>query len=147
LIHRDESLSYKNFFILLIDPEKPFEYCASDGVVGKRKSTKGWSQDFGVLLDEKFYIDPNETQNGFYKIDGNVVKVSDERFKERYRYLVPFAMMIVPTETATACMNDRKPTGELIRATIEKKTIDAEDLRSYLNATRSHHSTEITKWN
>lgn len=147
LVHRDDSRPYKNFFILLIGPEKRFNYSASDGKPVKRKPTTGWNQDAATLLDDKFYIDPDETKNGFYRIGNETVQVNCERFKDRYRYLVSFGLMVIPTETASASMRDRGPTGGLIQATIKSKNLDEEELRFYLDATRSHHSKEITNWN
>ncbi len=58
-----------------------------------------------------------------------------------------YGLMVVPTQTASASMTDREPTAEMIRAAIQAKNLNEQDLRRYLDATRAHHSTEITKWN
>jgi serine/threonine protein kinase len=147
LVHRDNGYAYKNFFILLFGPDKRFTYSNWEGKRIKRASTDGWNQDAGTLVDGKFYINPAETKNGFYKMGNETVPVNGERFSDRERYLKPFGLMVVPTQTASAIMNDRGPTGELIRAAVQNKELTEQDLRIYLNATRGHHSYEITKWN
>jgi serine/threonine protein kinase len=147
LVHRDDGYPYKNFFILLFGPEERFSYSTSDGKQVKRKPTNGWEQDAGTLVDDKFYINPDETINGFYRMDNETLAVTGDRFKDRRRYLVPYGLMVVPTQTASASMTDREPTAEMIKAAIQAKSLNEQDLQRYLNATRAHHSTEITKWN
>jgi serine/threonine protein kinase len=147
LVHRDNGYHYKNFFILLFGPEKRFSYSTSDGKRVKRKPSTGWDRDAATLVDDKFYINPDETKNGFYRMDNETLAVSRERFKDRERYLVPYGLMVVPMQTASASMTDREPTAEMIKAAIQAKNLNEQDLRRYLDATRAHHSTEITKWN
>ena len=147
LVHRDDGYPYKDFFILLFGPEKRFSYSTSEGKRVKRKPSTGWDQDLATLVDDKFYIDPDDTKNGFYRMGNETLAVSRERFKDRQRYLVPYGLMVVPTQTASASMTDREPTAEMIRAAIQAKNLNEQDLRRYLDATRAHHSTEITKWN
>lgn len=147
LVHRDDGYPYKDFFILLFGADKRFSYSTSEGKRVKRKLNTGWNQDHATLVDDKFYIDPDETKNGFYRIDNETLPVSLERFKDRHRYLVPFGLMVIPTQTASASMTDREPTAEMIQAAIQAKNLNEQDLRRYLDATRSHHSTEITRWN
>ncbi len=147
LVHRDDGYPYKDFFILLFGPEKRFSYSTSEGKRVKRKPNTGWDQDLATLVDDKFYIDPDETRNGFYRMDNETLAVSRERFKDRQRYLVPYGLMVVPTQTASASMTDRKPTAEMIQAAIQAKNLNEQDLQRYLDATRAHHSSEITKWN
>lgn len=147
LIHRDSSYSYKNFFILLFGPDKRFTYSNWQGKTIKRSPTSGWTQDMGTLVDGNFYIDPVETNNGFYKMGNETVPVNGERFSDRQRYLKPFGLMIIPTQTASARMIDRGPTGDVIRAAVKNKELTEQELQTYLDATRAHHSHEITKWN
>ena len=147
LVHRDNGYAYKNFFILLFGPDKRFTYSNWEGKTIKRAPTNGWNRDMGTLVDDTFYINPAETNNGFYKMGKETVPVNDERFTDRERYLKPFGLMVVPTQTASATMTDRGPTGELIRAAVQNKELTEQELRTYLNATRTHHSYEITKWN
>lgn len=147
LIHRDDGHPYKNFFILLFGPDKRFIYSTSDGKRVKRKPSTGWDQDIATLVDDKFYIDPSETANGYYRMNGKTLPVSQEQFKDRQRYLVPYGLMVIPTQTASASMTDREPTAEMIRAAVRDKNLSEQDLQNYLAATRSHHSIEITRWN
>lgn len=147
LIYRDYSHPYKDFFILLFGPDKRFKYSNSEGKPVRRKPSTGWNQDLATLVDDKFYIDSAETNNGFYRINNETIPVTRERFKDRQRYLVPFGLMVVPTETASASMMDREPTANMIQAAIRDKNLNEQELRRYLDATRHHHSTNITKWN
>lgn len=147
LIYRNDGHPYKDFFILLFSPEEQFEYSTHEGRRVERNPSMGWYYDLATLVDDKFYIDPNETKNGFYRMANETVAVSRERFKDRQRYLVPYGLMVVPTQTASASMTDREPTVKLIKAAIRDKNLSEQDLRCYLDATRDHHSVEITKWN
>jgi hypothetical protein len=147
LVYRDDSHPYKNFFILLFGPDKRFEFSNRDGEVIKRKSTKGWEQDMAVLVDDRFYISPNDTTNGYYRETSGTVTVTPERFRDRYRYLVPYGVLVVPTETASAGMLDREPSSNLIHSAILERTLTDEALKIYLTATQPYHSPELTKFN
>lgn len=147
LVHRDDGHPYKDFFILLFGPDKRFTYSTSEGKRVTRKRSTGWDQDLATLVDDKFYIDSTETSNGFYRMNNETLPVTRERFKDRQRYLVPYGLMVVPTETASASMTDRGPTAAMIQAAIRDKSLNEQELRRYLDATRPHHSTKITMWN
>lgn len=146
LVHRDNDHAYKSFFILLFGPEKCFTYCNREGETIDRAPTHGWKRDTGTLVDGKFYINPAETKNGFYRMGNETVSTSTERFSYRERYLEPFGLIVVPTQTASATMSDRGPTGKLIRAAVQNKELNEQNLQTYLNATRAYHSKEFTKW-
>lgn len=147
LVHRDNGHPYKDFFILLFGPDKRFTYSTSEGKLVKRKPNSGWNQDLATLVDDKFYINPVETANGFYRMNNKTLSVNREQFKDRERYLVPYGLMVVPTQTASASMTDREPTAAMISAAIRDTNLNQPDLKNYLDATRSYHSYEITKWN
>lgn len=147
LVHRDDGYPYKNFFIILFGPDKRFIYSTADGKRTKRKPSSGWNRDLATLVDGSFYIDPNETNNGFFRMNGETLAVTRERFKDRERYLEAYGFMVVPTGTASASMIDRDPTKHLIQAAIRDRDINEMDLNHYLNVTRSYHSSEITMHN
>ncbi|WP_080416166.1 protein kinase domain-containing protein [Burkholderia ubonensis] len=147
IIYRNNNHPYKNFFILLFGPDKPFSYTNREGETTPRKSTEGWDEDAAVLVDELFYINPDETINGYYREKAGTTRTSPERFKERYRYLIPYGVMVVPTETASAGMLDRHPTSKLIQSAIRHRKLAEEELKDYLEATQPHHSVELTKFN
>lgn len=144
LVHRDNGYPYKNFFILLFGPDKRFTFSTADGKKAKRKPSSGWNRDLATLVDGSFYIDPNETNNGFIRMNGETLAVTRDRFKDRERYLVPYGFMVVPTQTASASMTDRGPTELMIQSAIRDKDLNELDLKHYLDATRAHHSSEIT---
>lgn len=147
LVHRHDSYPYKDFFILLFGPDKRFAYSTSEGKRVRRKPSTGWNQDLATLVDDKFYIDSADVSNGFYRFNNETLPVTRERFKDRHRYLVPYGLMVVPTETASASMIDREPTAEMIQAAVRNKNINEQELQRYLDATRAHHSSKITMWN
>lgn len=146
LVHRDNNSPYKNFFILVFGPDKRFTYCNWEGKKIKRAPANGWNQDMGTLVDGNFYIDPAETRNGYYKMGDETVSTNSERFSDRHRYLEPFGLIVVPTQTASATMTDRGPTGALIRAAVQNKELTEQELKTYLKATNGYHSREITQW-
>jgi hypothetical protein len=147
LVYRDKGYLYKSFFILLFGPEEQFTWSNFDGDVIERPSTAGWEYDEATLVDGKFYIDPSEIENGYYRYKNQTYNVDWERFKERRRFLIPYGVMIVPTQTASAVMIDRTPTSNLINASILEQDLPPADLKQYLDDTRRHHSVEITKYN
>lgn len=147
LVYRNNSHPYKNFFIILFGPDNQFTYSNNEGNLIERKPNTGYNQDHATLVDNNFYIDPDEIKNGFYRMENETLAVSRKRFKHRQRYLVPYGVMVVPTQTASASMLDREPTAKMIKAAIEAKSLNEKDLRHYLNATRAYHSPEITMWN
>lgn len=111
---------------------------------GRRRE---WTRDHATLLDDKFYIDPNDTVNGFYRINNETVATNQERFNHRDRFLKLYGVMVMPTDTASASMSDRGPTATMIRAGVRDKELSELELGRYLDATRSHHSIKITMWN
>ncbi|MFP3588572.1 protein kinase [Paraburkholderia sp. SIMBA_055] len=145
LLYRDNNYPYKNFFILLFGPDTPFAFSDRGGHQVSRESTQGWTTDQAVLVDDSFYLDPDETRNGYYRDEGGTVHVTSERFKDRTRHLVQSALLVVPNDTATAVMIDRQPSVDLIQSTVKKRQITDTDLRTYLTATRGQVSPEIRK--
>lgn len=145
IVHRDNSYPYKNFFIILIEPDAMFPIVDKNGQNVVR-ATSSWIRDYAELFKGK-YISPSETKNGYYDDGKEIIEVTKEVFAERCRYLKPFAILIVPQQTASACMTDRSPTEALLESVVEKQGLDEHSLKIYLNATRGHHSSEITKWN
>ncbi len=147
LVFRDEGYPYKNFFILLTAPAKPFEYVDFQGQSMKRKeSALAYDEDFADLYESK-YVDPAETTNGYYTSGTETIEVTRDEFKSRHRYLKPYAFLIVPKGTASACMTNSEPTEYLLASAITDSGLEEANLEKYLRATRGHHSAEITMWN
>jgi eukaryotic-like serine/threonine-protein kinase len=147
LIHRDGAYPYKNFFILVLDPEQPFTWTDVGGTPVARTPIGHDECDWAILMDERLYLDPDETRNGYVLTGGRPLQVSSDRFKARCRFVVPYGVMIVPRDTASADMVDREPTSELMRAAIKSKNLQPVDLKNYLNATRRYHSRVLTNFN
>lgn len=146
IVYRDNGAPYKNFFIMLTAEDKPFELCNADGKKIKRGSIEGWKEDVATLVDDKYYVDPNSTANGYIKMRGQTVAITADRFQDRIRYLVPWGIIVVPKQTATAVMSDRGPTSDFIQAIIKNGKLSETDLKEYLRITRGQHSREITMY-
>jgi len=147
LVFRDEGYPYKNFFILLTAPAKPFKYVDFQGQsIERKKSALAYDDDVADIYESK-YIDPAETANGYYTYGNKTVEVTRDEFKSRHRYLKPYAFLIVPKGTASAGMTNRKPTTDLLASAIVTSRLEEATLEKYLQATREHHSPEITMWN
>jgi eukaryotic-like serine/threonine-protein kinase len=146
LLHRDDKAIYKNFFILLFGPDSLFDFTDRFGGQISRGSTEGWTKDLAALVDNSFYVNPDETRNGYYRAEGQTIPVTSSRFKDRFRHLVQSAVMVVPNGTATAVMQDRQPSIDLIESTVKNRQIVDSNLDIYLTATRGQVSREITDW-
>jgi len=146
IIYRDGSYPYKDFFIILTNPSNEFEYFDFDGnPIYREKQT--YYKDRAYLFEGK-YIDPDEIKNGYYmKSEDEILKVNYDNFSYRERYLKPYAFLIVPKLTASACMLDRTPSEDLLESAIRNQGLNIEALKIYLDKTRKYHSDEITKWN
>ena len=146
IVYKDSHHPYKNFFIILTTASTPFDIVDSNGKPLVRNIPSSWKTDLAVYFEGK-YIDHNETKNGYYEHNGEVVSVTSDRFEERMRYLQDYAYIIVPKGTASATMMDRDPTKEFISDVLQNKCIKSNALNIYMEKTRNHHSGEITKWN
>lgn len=145
-VYRDYGYPYKNFFVLLISPSEPFDIVDSAGGKILRDISIESEMDFAVFWNGK-YIDANETQNGYFEFEGKVISVDRDAFRDRMRHLKKYAYIVVPQGTATAIMVDRRPTEEFLTSIVEKSEISDLALKTYLDATRQHHSREITQYN
>lgn len=146
LVYRDTEFPYKNFFILLLEPSPPFDLVDNEGQEVSRELSAESKTDYATLWIDK-YIDCNETNNGYYEHNGDVLTVDRTLFKDRIRHLEKYAYIVVPQGTATACMMDRTPTERFLKRVIDARTIEADSLATYESETRKHHRYEITMWN
>lgn len=146
LVYRDRANLYKDFFILILAPDQPFSWQTMAREQIQRSIGANVKRDFATIVDDDFYIDSDEIQNGYYRLNGKTESVDRARFRDRWRELIPFGIMVIPMQTASASMNDRAPTAGLINACIQAGEIPSDALETYLKATRDHHSAEITRW-
>lgn len=147
IIYRDSGYPYKNFFILLTAPMKPFEYVDYEGrPIVRATGFQEYRDDIAVLFEGR-YIDPAETDNGYYACGDETLEVNLEDFKHRRRYLKPYAFLVVIQGSASAHMTDRQPNQNLLTAALANSTLSETALKEYLDSTRAHHSSEITMWN
>ncbi len=146
IVYQDYSYPYKDFFIFLIDSSEPFDIVDEMGNPIKRDISSDSKYDYATFWNKK-YIDSNETSNGYYESNGEVIRVDNESFSDRLRYLKKYAYIIVPKGTATAVMNDRTPTERFLKSVVQSGKVEDDSLRKYLDETRNFHSSEITMWN
>ena len=147
LVYKDGSYEYKDFFILILAPDEPFDLETPDRAPVQRDLAPDRDRDYATIVDQNYYIDPNLTNSGYIRLGGKIIQADRIRFQDRVRYLKPFGLMVVPTETASASMNDRLPTAEFIASSVHAGKFVEENLKTYLNKTRAHHSPEITSRN
>ena len=145
IIYRDNHAPYKNFFVLLISPSKPFEIIDSDGKEIKRNIPEDWPTDRAVFWNGN-YIDYNETRNGYYDFQGTVIPVERHLFHDRTRHLHKYAYIVVPEGTATAYMMDREPTERFLTSIVENSEITTSALEHYFKETRGQLHPEISKY-
>jgi serine/threonine protein kinase len=146
LVYRDSGYPYKNFFVLLMDPSEEFNLIDEEGNSISRELSPECSRDYATLWNDR-YIDCDETDNGYFEFQGDVITVDRDTFKDRIRHLKKYAYIVVPKGTATARMMDRTPTERFLESIVKEGTIEQASLRTYLDETRSHHSSEITMYN
>lgn len=146
LVFRDSGYPYKNFFILLMEPSEAFDITDEDGNSVNRNLSPECSRDYATLWNDR-YVDCDETDNGYFEFQGDVIPVDRDTFKDRIRHLKKYAYIIVPKGTATATMMDRSPTERFLERVVKADSIEQTSLRTYLDETRSHHSREITMYN
>ncbi|MCO7205323.1 protein kinase [Pseudoalteromonas sp. CnMc7-37] len=146
LVYRDYHYPYKNFFILLLEPSSPFELFDDKGNAVEREISSECKLDYATLWNDR-YIDSNETDNGYYEFQGEVLEVNRESFKDRIRHIEKYAYIVVPKGTATACMMDRTPTERFLERVVKAGAIEEDSLKIYMDETRSHHSAEIAMYN
>lgn len=145
IIYRDQHYSYKNFFVLLLNPSEPFDVVDEDGNLIPRQLNGTSKSDIATLWNDN-YIPYEETENGYYEYKGDVITVDRDSFQDRMRHLEKYAYIVVPNGTATACMNDRTPTTRFLQRILSASKIEEASLRTYQSETRSHHSREITMY-
>ena len=146
LVYRDSHYIYKNFFILLLEPSSPFELFDDKGNTVEREIGSECKLDYATLWNGR-YIDSLEINNGYYEFQGEVLKVNRESFNDRMRHIEKYAYIIVPKGTATACMTDRTPTERFLERVVKAGAVEEDSLKTYINETRAHHSSEITMYN
>lgn len=146
IVYRDSHYPYKNFFILLLEPSSPFELVDDNGNAVEREIGPQCKLDYATLWNGR-YIDSLETDNSYYEFQGEVLKVNRDSFQDRTRHIERYAYIVVPKGTATACMMDRTPTERFLGRVVKAGAVEEDSLKTYMNETRSHHSSEITMYN
>lgn len=143
IVYRNERRLYKSFFIILTKQGCHFTYVNSKGEIIKRNNIPK-KEDMAILYKDK-YIDPNETKNGYYDCNGQVISVNRNDFQERYRYLTPYAFLIVPHGSAASCGNYQHSIN-LLSKVIEEGILSDGTLKEYLISTGNEHSKDFTRW-
>lgn len=146
IVYLDYGSPYKNFFVFLVEPSLPFDIVDEEGYSIEREFSPDAISDYATFWNER-YIDCNETKNGYYEFNGEVIPVDRESFSDRRRHLDKYAYIIVPQGTATAIMRERTPTERFLKRIVESGKVEDDSLREYMSETRRHHSPEITMYN
>ncbi|OOF20059.1 hypothetical protein BZJ17_14170 [Salinivibrio sp. IB574] len=144
IVYKDSHFLYKNFFVILVSPEKPFDIVDNNGCHIERNVDINY-RDHAVLWGDK-YIEPTEVENGYFDNGSEIIETDPELFSYRLRHLKKYAYIVVPQGTATSIMTDRSPTEEFLASVVKHSKMTDSALKDYKDKTRNHHSTEITKY-
>ncbi|TXD99045.1 protein kinase [Mitsuaria sp. TWR114] len=145
IAYRDPSRTYKSFFIVLASPDEAFQWTDENGVPVNRPTRNSEFPDAATLFDGR-YLDAAIAERSYFKVGGKPIEVTRERFSRRQRHLRWSAYLIVPDRSAASCMTDRSPMEDLLESVTASRRLDDDPLNQYLQATRSEHSRELTKW-
>jgi serine/threonine protein kinase len=137
---------YKDFFILLLDPDECFDIVDESGSTIDRVIPDDWASDYATYWNGR-YIDHNETRNGYYEFKNDIIKVDREIFQDRIRHLHKYAYIIIPKGTASALMGGRVPAEAFLKNVVASGEITDAALQKYEYETRRYHSDEITRYN
>ncbi|MCS4533494.1 serine/threonine-protein kinase [Neisseria montereyensis] len=149
IIYRNFSKLYKNFAVLLLNANKPFELHNMKGELlpNKNLSDNQKIKDTARFsIENNYYINSeNEIESGYYfDINGDSIKVNFENFPTRVRNLKQSAILIVLNGHASSRRSDREPAKKLLNSIITHQGLLYEDLNNYLEQTDSEHSPDFT---
>lgn len=145
IAYRDPSRLYRSFFIVLAAPDEPFQWLDANGAAVARPSPDKRFGDAATLFEGR-YMDSAIHGRSYFKRKGETIEVTSEKFSFRQRHLKKTAYLIVPDRSAASCMTDRTPMADLLESVSALGRLDDHVLADYLNATRSQHSFELTRW-
>lgn len=145
IAYRDRSRNYRSFFIVLAAPDEPFQWQDADGAAVARPAPDKEFGDAATLFEGR-YMDSAIQGRSYFKFNGKVIEVTRDKFSLRQRHLKRTAYLIVPDRSAASCMLDRTPMADLLESVSASGRLDDEAMSDYLNATKAHHSVELTKW-
>lgn len=142
---RDASRNYRSFFIVLAAPDEPFQWQDVDGAPVSRPAPNKESADAATLFEGR-YMDWAIQGRPYFKSKGKAIEVTRDKFSLRRRHLKRTAYLIVPDRSAASFMTDRTPMEALLESVSTSGRLDDQVMAKYLNATRAHHGSELTRW-
>lgn len=141
IVYKHHSQFHKHFFVLLIEPNKPFDIVDNNNNPITRE-LGDLAEDWATYYDGK-YIDFNEIKNGYYDNGSEIIPVDPTFFPERIRHLKKYAYIIAPIGNAI-CSMERDDVMQFLKSIIEKSEITDNSLTKYLDAAEGHYSKEFT---
>lgn len=142
ICYRSNSL-WSNFLILLFEPDNLFNLVDFDGHPVKHPDASEWETDYAVLF-RNAYMRSEEFENGHYEHNGEVFKTPSGEAEPRYRYLKPYAYLIVPRGAGPDRI-DREVNKQFIQTVMESRSLDLSLARKFLYEASKHTSQEITR--
>lgn len=147
LAYRNSNRTYKNFVILLLESQLPFElHDMRNKLIKRDKSVSSYNDDAACFYsDENKYVEIKEINSGFYYNENDEsIKVDWSKFQFRHRNLKQSAILIVLNGHASSRMTDRQPACNLLSYIIKNENLPKEVAKQFLESTNSHHNPKFS---
>lgn len=143
LVHYNDTRPYGNYFIILIDSMNHFEYNDTTHLSTKKTRTYFPKKIDKSVLWESYILDPQDTQNMYVEIEGNVYDNSSNSFKPINRFVAPEALLVSPAGVFGfgAKQNDHAET--LLANCIRDNALSMDSVREYWKGVGGRYSSWI----
>lgn len=131
LVYHNDTSPYKNCFVILIDSMNPFEYVKTSNVkTNKIRHHHPQKVDLAVIWNGH-KLDPNDTQNMFVEIEGNVYENNNGVFISTYRFVAAEALFVSPNNIIGHRVNQNKLVEMLLKKCIKENTMSLDTVQEY----------------
>ncbi len=147
LAYRNSCRPYKNFVILLLESQPPFElYDMKNTLIKRDESVSSHDDDVAYFyINEDKYVEMKEIDSGFYyNKNDESIEVDWSKFQYRRRNLKQSAILIVLNGHASSRMSNRMPTCNLLSYIIKNENLPDEVAQKFLESTNSHHDPKFS---
>ncbi|KDA94314.1 protein kinase [Pantoea sp. SIMBA_072] len=144
LVHYDDTRPYRNYFIILIEGMKHFEYSAISDLSTKKTRTFLPKKTDESIVWDSYILDPQDTQNLYVEIEGNVYDNNRDSFKPISRFVAPEALLVSPINVFNYTANQNHHAETLLANCIRDKALSMDSVREYWQAVRGRYNNWIT---
>ncbi|MCE9977283.1 MULTISPECIES: serine/threonine protein kinase [Enterobacteriaceae] len=143
LVHHNDSV-YKNYFIILVDGMKPFEY---DDIANL--SVKKTRQYYPKRVDQAVvwqghYLDPQDTDNRYVEVEGTVYENNSDSFRHMHRYVGAEALFVSPTNVFGYGVNHNAIVEKLLEKCMTENTLSIDSNRQYWHTAGGNYASWIS---